>query len=173
MGEAVSKTGSPPSTPPHSRQDGDRTKQTADRVGAPRHHAVGERALLRARIDAPLHPCSGCLRKEAAESSSFGVRAEQYACLHTSRVSNSLCYSPLQYVRSPRDLMPHELRVREYRCRDADAHESFRRLPPLRHSPPCSSSAFRSCVVAGVTHTQDSAAHNRRMRLRSPRAQRA
>ena len=33
---------------------------------------------------------------------------EQYACLYTSRVSNFLHYSPMQYFRSPRDLMPHE-----------------------------------------------------------------
>jgi 5'-nucleotidase len=29
--------------------------------------------------------------------------------LYTSRVSNLLYYSPLQYFRSPRDLMPHEM----------------------------------------------------------------
>jgi hypothetical protein len=33
---------------------------------------------------------------------------EQYACLYTSRVSNFLHYSPMQYFRSRRELMPHE-----------------------------------------------------------------
>jgi len=33
---------------------------------------------------------------------------EQFACIYTSRVSNFLHYSPMQYFRSPRDLMPHE-----------------------------------------------------------------
>ncbi|MFS8064986.1 MAG: 5'-nucleotidase domain-containing protein, partial [Byssovorax sp.] len=43
------------------------------------------------------------------ETSSFGDQVEEYACLYTSKVSNLLAYSPLQYYRSPRDLLPHEL----------------------------------------------------------------
>lgn len=46
--------------------------------------------------------------KEGTEMSSFGDQVETYACVYTSRVSNFLHYSPLQYFRSPRDLMPHE-----------------------------------------------------------------
>ena len=61
------------------------------------------------RIDRRFHPYWGSLLKEAAEKSSFGDQVEEYACLYTSRVSNFLAYSPLQYFRSPRDLMPHEL----------------------------------------------------------------
>jgi hypothetical protein len=49
------------------------------------------------------------LLKEASETSSFGDQVEEYACIYTSRVSNLLAYSPLQYFRSPRDQMPHEL----------------------------------------------------------------
>jgi len=33
---------------------------------------------------------------------------EDYACVYTSRVSNFLAYSPVQYFRAPRALMPHE-----------------------------------------------------------------
>jgi hypothetical protein len=33
---------------------------------------------------------------------------EDYACVYTSRVSNFLSYSPMQYFRSPRASMPHE-----------------------------------------------------------------
>jgi 5'-nucleotidase len=55
------------------------------------------------------HPFWGSLLKEANETSSFGDQVEEYACLYTSRVSNLLSYSPLQYFRSPRDLLPHEL----------------------------------------------------------------
>ena len=43
------------------------------------------------------------------ENSRFGEQVEDYACVYTSRVSNFLAYSPLQYFRSPRDHMPHEL----------------------------------------------------------------
>jgi hypothetical protein len=38
----------------------------------------------------------------------FGKQVEDYACVYTSRVSNFLYYSPVQYFRSPRYLMPHE-----------------------------------------------------------------
>jgi hypothetical protein len=65
--------------------------------------------LLGDRIDKRFHPYWGSLLKEEAEKSSFGDQVEEYACLYTSRVSNFLAYSPLQYFRSPRDLMPHEL----------------------------------------------------------------
>jgi len=50
----------------------------------------------------------GLLFKEGNENSRFGEQVEQYACIYTSRVSNLLHYSPMQYYRSPRDLMPHE-----------------------------------------------------------------
>jgi 5'-nucleotidase len=50
----------------------------------------------------------GLLFKEGSENSRFGEQVEQYACLYTSRVSNFLPYSPMQYFRSPRELMPHE-----------------------------------------------------------------
>ena len=45
----------------------------------------------------------GLLFKEGNENSRFGEQVEQYACLYTSRVSNFLYYSPMQYFRSPRD----------------------------------------------------------------------
>src|SRR4030095_13668126 len=51
----------------------------------------------------------GLLFKEGNENSRFGEQVEQYACIYTSRVSNFLFYSPAQYFRSPRDLMPHEV----------------------------------------------------------------
>ncbi len=50
----------------------------------------------------------GLLFKEGNENSRFGEQIEQYACVYTGRVSNFLHYSPMQYFRSPRDLMPHE-----------------------------------------------------------------
>lgn len=50
----------------------------------------------------------GLMFKEGNENSRFGEQVEQFACVYTSRVSNFLHYSPMQYFRSPRDLMPHE-----------------------------------------------------------------
>jgi 5'-nucleotidase len=50
----------------------------------------------------------GLLFKEGNENSRFGEQVEGYADLYTSRVSNFLAYSPMQYFRSPRATMPHE-----------------------------------------------------------------
>ena len=43
------------------------------------------------------------------DKSLFARQVERYADIYTSRVSNFLFYSPLQYFRSHRDRMPHEL----------------------------------------------------------------
>ncbi len=59
-------------------------------------------------VEEGFNPYWGLLFKEGNENSRFGYQVEQYACLYTSRVSNFLHYSPMQYYRSPRALMPHE-----------------------------------------------------------------
>jgi 5'-nucleotidase len=59
-------------------------------------------------VEEGFNPYWGLLFKEGNENSRFGYQVEQYACLYTSRVSNFLHYSPMQYYRSPRDAMPHE-----------------------------------------------------------------
>jgi HAD superfamily 5'-nucleotidase-like hydrolase len=59
-------------------------------------------------VEEGFNPFWGLLFKEGNENSRFGQQVEQYACVYTSRVSNFLYYSPMQYFRSPRDLMPHE-----------------------------------------------------------------
>ena len=51
----------------------------------------------------------GLMFKEGNENSRFGEQVEDYACLYTSRVSNFLFASPMQYFRSPREIMPHEV----------------------------------------------------------------
>jgi 5'-nucleotidase len=72
--------------------------------------AIGTQASdLERDIDHRFHTYWGSLLKEVNEKSSFGDQVEEYACIYTSRVSNLLSYSPLQYFRSSRDLMPHEL----------------------------------------------------------------
>jgi hypothetical protein len=50
----------------------------------------------------------GLMFKEGSENSRFGEQIEDYACLYTSRASNFLFYSPMQYFRSHRAAMPHE-----------------------------------------------------------------
>jgi 5'-nucleotidase len=50
----------------------------------------------------------GLTFKEGHENSRFGEQIEDYACLYTSRVSNFLSYSPMQYLRALRATMPHE-----------------------------------------------------------------
>jgi hypothetical protein len=86
-----------------------RAKRGVERVRGLLREVEKESILLIDRIDKRFHPYWGSLLKEMSEKSSFGDQVEAYACLYTSRVSNFLAYSPLQYFRSPRDLMPHEL----------------------------------------------------------------
>ncbi len=63
---------------------------------------------LEREVEEGFNPYWGLLFKEGAENSRFGEQVERYACLYTSRVSNLLHDSPMQYFRSPRELMPHE-----------------------------------------------------------------
>jgi 5'-nucleotidase len=64
-------------------------------------------ALQRA-LEEGLNPYWGLTFKEGSENSRFGEQIETYACLYTSRVSNFVHYSPMQYFRSLRAAMPHE-----------------------------------------------------------------
>ena len=54
------------------------------------------------------NPYWGRLFREENERSLFGGQVGDYADVYTSRVSNFLGYSPVQYFRSPREVMPHE-----------------------------------------------------------------
>jgi hypothetical protein len=86
-----------------------RTKRAVERIRGLLRSVDAEASTLEREIDLQFHPFWGSLMKESIEQSSFGDQVEEYACIYTSRVSNMLSYSPLQYYRSPRDLMPHEL----------------------------------------------------------------
>lgn len=86
-----------------------RAKRSVERVRGQMRAVDAEHSKLEREIARRFHPYWGSLLKEANETSSFGDQVEEYACIYTSRVSNLLSYSPLQYFRSPRDLMPHEL----------------------------------------------------------------
>ncbi len=67
-----------------------------------------EFAQVEAHFESGANPYWGLVFKEGHENSRFGEQVEDYACLYTSRVSNFLYYSPMQFFRSPRDAMPHE-----------------------------------------------------------------
>ncbi len=66
---------------------------------------IGE---LQGRVETGFNKYWGLIFKEGNENSRFGEQIEDYACIYTSRVSNLLFYSPMQYFRSPRAVMPHE-----------------------------------------------------------------
>ena len=68
----------------------------------------GEIEALANEVENGLNPNWGLLFKEGNENSRFGEQIEDYACLYTSRVSNFLAYSPMQYFRAPRAEMAHE-----------------------------------------------------------------
>jgi hypothetical protein len=70
--------------------------------------ADGRIAELERSVEEGLNPHWGLTFKEGNENSRFGEQVEVYACLYTSRASNFLSYSPMQYFRSPRAVMPHE-----------------------------------------------------------------
>lgn len=59
-------------------------------------------------LDLRFNPYWGRLFRESNERSLFGDQVEDYACVYTSRVSNLLAYSPVQYFRAARDVLPHE-----------------------------------------------------------------
>lgn len=94
-----------------------RTKLELERTAAKRELELVRRAhresvqladRIEADIEEGFNPTWGLLFKEGNENSRFGEQVEQYACLYTSRASNLLYASPVQYFRGPRERMPHE-----------------------------------------------------------------
>ncbi len=63
---------------------------------------------LEETVENGLNSYWGLTFKEGNENSRFGEQIEVYACIYTSRVSNLVFYSPMQYFRSPRAAMAHE-----------------------------------------------------------------
>lgn len=88
------------------RQSGKRTVEGLRRA----LRALSEEIqALSTRVETGYNPYWGLVFKEGTETSRFGAQVEDYACLYTSRVSNFLFTSPMQYFRSPRSVMPHEI----------------------------------------------------------------
>jgi 5'-nucleotidase len=99
-----------PGTPERTRAEEERRRLKAelDLVRRALKESTEIADTLEQDVEEGFNPYWGLLFKEGNENSRFGYQVEQYACLYTSRVSNFLHYSPMQYYRSPRDQMPHE-----------------------------------------------------------------
>ncbi|WP_375773670.1 HAD-IG family 5'-nucleotidase [Archangium gephyra] len=85
-----------------------RVKAELDKLRWALREATDIADTLECEVEEGFNPYWGLLFKEGHENSRFGEQVERYACLYTSRVSNFLHDSPMQYYRSPRELMPHE-----------------------------------------------------------------
>ncbi|NOK17452.1 HAD-IG family 5'-nucleotidase [Corallococcus carmarthensis] len=85
-----------------------KTKAELEKLRRSLKETNGIADTLERDVEEGFNPYWGLLFKEGNENSRFGYQVEQYACLYTSRVSNFLHHSPMQYYRSPRDLMAHE-----------------------------------------------------------------
>ena len=79
-----------------------------DRLARQRRDLIDQVRRIAAQVDARFHPIWGPLMKSGNEHSIFGEQVERYACMYTSRVTNFLAYSPMQYHRAPHDRLPHE-----------------------------------------------------------------
>jgi hypothetical protein len=85
-----------------------RARQALDELRVAAREAAATYDRLEEEVDLAYNAHWGPLFKEGNENSRFGEQVEDYACIYTSRASNFLFYSPMQYFRSPRDQMPHE-----------------------------------------------------------------
>ncbi len=85
-----------------------RDKEALDLLRRAHRDADARVAALEDEIENGFNRHWGLVFKEGHENSRFGEQIEDYACVYTSRVSNFLFYSPMEYFRSPRAAMPHE-----------------------------------------------------------------
>jgi hypothetical protein len=86
-----------------------RVKSAIERIRGELRDIQTEHSKLRDVVDVSFHPYWGSLLKQDNELSSFGQQVEAYADVYMRRVSCLRHYSPMQFFRSPHDLMPHEL----------------------------------------------------------------
>ncbi|WP_242393405.1 HAD-IG family 5'-nucleotidase [Anaeromyxobacter oryzisoli] len=85
-----------------------RTKRELEGLRRALRDANARVEALERTVEEGFNPYWGLTFKEGNETSRFGEQTEVYACLYTSRASNFVFYSPMQYFRSPRAAMPHE-----------------------------------------------------------------
>jgi HAD superfamily 5'-nucleotidase-like hydrolase len=86
-----------------------RVKREIERIRGELREIQSEHSKLRDVVDRSFHPYWGSLLKQDNELSIFGLQVETYADVYMRRVSCLRHYSPMQFFRSPHDLMPHEL----------------------------------------------------------------
>lgn len=84
-------------------------RKSIDHLTKMRRETICEMIDLDEEISRNFNPYWGFLFKQGAEHSIFGGQVESYACLYTSKVSNFRRYSPMQYFRARRQVMPHEI----------------------------------------------------------------
>jgi HAD superfamily 5'-nucleotidase-like hydrolase len=85
-----------------------RTKAESERVRREIRGALDELEVLEEQCHQAFNRTWGMLFREGLETSRFGDQVQDYACVYTSRVSNFLFCSPMQYFRSSRHHLPHE-----------------------------------------------------------------
>jgi len=83
------------------RKERDEMKRTLE-------HTLMRLDYLVEKVESAFNPYWGRIFKENHENTKFAAQVNDYACIYTSRVSNFSYYSPYQYFRAPRTLMPHE-----------------------------------------------------------------
>ena len=86
-----------------------RAKSELEQLRRALRTSTGIADVLERDVELGFNPFWGLMFKEGNENSRFGSQVEQYACLYTSRASNFLYVSPMQYLRAQRDRMPHEM----------------------------------------------------------------
>jgi HAD superfamily 5'-nucleotidase-like hydrolase len=99
-----------PAGPEHERLEDERRrlKGEMEQLRKALREANARVEELDRTLENGLNPYWGLTFKEGNENSRFGEQIEVYACIYTSRASNMVFYSPMQYFRSPRAAMPHE-----------------------------------------------------------------
>lgn len=85
-----------------------RAKGTVNRNRELLSQTLEELAQLERSVDHRFNPYWGRVFREGNERSQLGTQVESFADIYTGRVTNLLGYSPGQYFRASRDLMPHE-----------------------------------------------------------------
>ncbi len=100
----------PPAAPGRDGLEEERRelKHELERLRRARRDAEGRVAELERSVELGFNRYWGLTFKEGNENSRFGEQIEDYACIYTSRASNFVFYSPMQYLRALRAAMPHE-----------------------------------------------------------------
>ena len=86
-----------------------RLKRELESLRAALRDANARLAGLQAAVETGYNAYWGLTFKEGSENSRIGEQIEDYACVYSSRASNFVYYSPMQYFRVLRRAMPHEL----------------------------------------------------------------